>query len=130
MLSLFFLFQDIMSDEEQKEYCLVGLEECIYYTEDEIDLDYSYNIRNKDEIEELSWALFAYKELYSQLENSELPFYEDVIGCFQSDMLEYSRRNKNTSRMFMCMFNTISTFLEYIYVIIDSEIEYRKEKAC
>ena len=119
-----------MTDDEQKEYCLVGFEECINYTEDAIDLDFDYNVRNKDELDDLSLELFTYKELYSRLLDSGSCFYEDVIGDFQSEMLEYSRYNKKLSRKFMYMFNVASEFLEYIYMIVDEESEYRKEKAC
>ena len=117
-----------MTDEEQKGICLTGLEEALNYAEDEIEIDYEYNPRNKEYIKELSWEIHTYKELYSRLEASDSPFFEDIIGDFQSDMLECSRHNKKNSYIFMYMFNVASEYLEYIWTIIEDEVEYRKEK--
>ena len=116
-----------MTDEEKKQMCLADLEESYNYIDDILCLDTPYNIKNGDEIQELSWSKYAYSKLYERVESSNSKYFEEPIGEFQSDMLEFSRRNKLTSRMFMYMFNVAAEFLEYLYVMINDEEEYRKE---
>ena len=91
---------------------------CIFYLEISIDnvlADIDESCGFKD-FETLGWTLFAYKELYSRMINKSEDF-EDIIGEFQSELVENSRRNPLTNYMFMYMFNVIAEFLEYIYVM-------------
>lgn len=108
-----------------KNLFIFDLEESIYFVNDDI-FNFQYNVANEDELDELAWTKQVYETILSKIyespyDQNSFEVLENVIGDFQADMLDYSRRDPKTSRMFMYMFNVAAEFLEYIWTMMEEE---------